>query len=52
LNRPDDFLTITIGDEEYVISNIKCIHTHANTDDTVTHLTLKVRNCGNGNIKR
>lgn len=52
LQRPDKFLTVTIGDEEYVVDNIQCIHTHANRDDSVTHWTLNVRSGGKGNIKR
>lgn len=52
INKPDGFVTATIGDEEYVINNIQRTKTHANIDDSVTHWTLNLRNGGNGNIKR
>ena len=50
-SKPDGFITATLGEVEYVIENIKRVATHANLDDTVTHLTLNLRECG-GNIKR
>lgn len=52
LNKPDSFLTATYGEIEYVIDNIQRIPTHANHDDSVTHLTLNLRDGGYGNIKR
>ena len=52
LNKPDGFLTATLGDREYVISDYKRIATHANTDVGVTHWTLNLRVGGRGNIKR
>lgn len=56
LNRPDDFITATYEDEngekEFVIETFKRKATHANVDDSVTHLTLVLRDCGQGNIKR
>ena len=51
LNKPDAFITATIGEVEYVVESIKRVATHANTDDTITHLTLNLRECG-GNVKR
>ena len=39
LDRPDEFITMNFGEKEYGISNIKRVATHANVDDTVTHLT-------------
>ena len=50
-NRPDDFVTATIGEKEYVIENVKRIPTHINVDDGITHLTLKLKEC-EGNIIR
>ena len=50
-DRPDAFLTASFGEVEYVIESIKRVATHANIDDTVTHLTLNLRECG-GNLKR
>ena len=39
-NRPDDFVTVTVGNREYSIESIKTVTTHANIDDGVTHKTL------------
>ena len=50
-SKPDDFITASIGEKEYVIQNVKRIPTHANIDDGVTHLTLQLREC-EGNIIR
>lgn len=52
LSKPDSFITATLGEKEYVISNIQRVPTHANIDDSVTHWTLNLRNGGNGNLKR
>ena len=52
LSRPDSFITATYGEEEYVISDLERIATHANIDDSVTHWTLNLRDGGQGNIKR
>lgn len=52
LSKPDGFITATLGEEEYVISNIQRVSTHANIDDSVTYLTLNLRDGGKGNIKR
>ena len=51
LNRPDDFITATSDDGEYVISGLKRVSTHANIDDSVTHLALKLKRC-EGNMIR
>lgn len=52
LSKPDGFITATLGEEEYIISNIQRVPTHANIDDSVMYWTLNLRNFGNGNIKR
>ena len=52
LSKPDGFIIATFGEEEYIISNIQRISTHANSDDSVTYWTLNLRDGGNGNIKR
>lgn len=52
LNKPDSFITATIGKEEYIIDTIQKVSTHANIDDTVMHWTLNLRNGGNGILKR
>ena len=51
LSRPDDFITATGDDVEYVISGLKRVSTHANIDDSVTHLALKLKKC-EGNMIR
>ena len=50
LSKPDAFLTASFGEVDYVIESIKRVATHANIDDTVTHLTLILRECG-GNLR-
>lgn len=50
--RPNDFITATCGDKEYVIESYRRVSTHANSDDGIMHWTLNLRDCGNGNIKR
>ena len=52
LNRPDGFITVTIGEKEYVIKNIKRIPSHANYDDISMYLILNLDECGTGNIRR
>lgn len=52
LNKPDGFITATLGEKEYVIGNTQRVASHANIDDTVTHWTLNLRDGGNGNIMR
>lgn len=51
LNKEDSYITITIGENEYVVSDIKRVKTHANADDTTIYLTLVGDECS-GNIKR
>jgi len=52
LNKPDGFITATLEEKEYVIGNIQRVASHANTDDTIMHWTLNLRDGGCGNIKR
>ena len=52
LSKPDGFITAMLDEEEYIISNIQRVATHANIDDSVTHWTLNLRDGGKGNIKR
>ena len=51
LDKEDSYITITIGEKEYVISDVKRVKTHANADDTTIYLTLVGDECS-GNIKR
>ena len=51
LSRPDDFITAVDDDREYVIEGLKRVTTHANIDDSVTHLALKLKRC-EGNMVR
>lgn len=52
LSKPDGFITAALGKEEYIISSIQRISTHANIDDSVTYWTLNLRDGGKGNLKR
>ncbi len=52
LSKPDGFITATLGEKEYIISNTQRISTHANIDDSVMHWTINLRDGGNGNLKR
>lgn len=48
---PDDFITVRLGEEEYVIDSIGHTKTHGNIDDT-SHLCLNVRDGGSGFVRR
>ncbi|WP_147419564.1 hypothetical protein [Mediterraneibacter gnavus] len=48
---PDDFVTVRLGEEEYVIDSIGHTKTHGNIDDT-SHLCLNVRDGGSGFVRR
>lgn len=52
LNKPNDFLTATLNNKEYAVECYQRKATHANLDDGIVHLTLKL--CPNevGNIVR
>ena len=50
-DKPDDYITVTVGNREYSISHTKMIKTHANVDDGVMHRTL-VCDEMSGNIVR
>lgn len=52
LSSDDKFLTVTIGEKEYKITNIKNVRTHANTDDSTVHKTLECNKEIYGNILR
>ena len=52
MNKPDGFIVATLGEDEYVINDLKRTFTHANIDDSVTHWSLNLRDGGRGNIKR
>lgn len=52
LNKPDSFITATYENVELVIEDFRRVATHANIDDSVMHLTLNLRDGGDGNIKR
>ncbi len=51
LSKPDEFITVTVGNREYSISHTKMIKTHANVDDGVMHKTLVCEEL-DGNIVR
>lgn len=52
LNKPDCFLTVTIGEKEYVINDIRKKYNHANSDDWCGYYTLECEYAGDENIKR
>lgn len=52
LNKQNAFITVLIGEKEYMINKIRRMSTHANIDDTNTYLTLVVDEECVGNIKR
>jgi hypothetical protein len=52
LSRPDDFISVLVGEEEYVIDGIKKIFTHVNIDDDTSHLTIQTRKSNGGSILR
>ena len=51
LSKPDGFIIANYMDGEYIIGDIKRVSTHANIDDSVTHLALKLKRC-EGNMIR
>lgn len=52
LDKPDGFVTITMGNREYIIENCQRKLTHANIDDSVVHWTLNLKESDGGNIIR
>ena len=52
LEKPNVALTVTHGEDEYVIDSIQRKFTCANEDDRTMYLTLNLRFGGYGNLKR
>lgn len=52
LVKPNNFITATLNNKEYVIESIQRVPTHADCDCVDTHWTLNLRDGGQGNIKR
>lgn len=50
LSDLDDFITVSINGEEYMIENVKTVKTHANIDDRITHKTLVCKKMS-GNLR-
>jgi hypothetical protein len=48
----DNFITVIIGDREYIIDHIKSVRTHANMDDSCTHKALMCNEMSGKNIIR
>ena len=48
---PDDFVTVRLGEEEYVIDSIGHTKTDGNMYD-ISHLCLNARDGGSGFIRR
>lgn len=52
LSKPDGFLTAMYNGKELLIENYQRKATCANLDDLAINWVLKLRDCGEGNIKR
>ena len=52
LGKPDGFLVVSNGEQEYVIDSIKRVSTHANLDDFLTYWQLRIKESEQGNIIR
>lgn len=50
-NLPDDFITVKIGEKEYVIESIGHTKTYG-IEDATSHLCLNVRDGGDGCVLR
>ena len=48
----DNFITVVVGDREYIIDHIKSVRTHANIDDSCTHKALICNEMSGKNIIR
>ena len=48
----DNFITVVVGDREYVIDHIKSVKTHANMDDSCIHKALVCNEMSGKNIIR
>lgn len=51
LNKPDGFIVIIKGDEEYLIDNLHRKKTQANFDDSTMYWALEIKNGTRGNIR-
>ena len=51
--KEDDFITIMSDkNREYIIESIKRVSDHSCVDEYSSHLTLQIRDGGQGNIRR
>lgn len=48
----DNFITVIVGDREYIIDHIKNVKTHANMDDSCMHKALICDEMSGKNIIR
>ena len=48
----DNFITVVVGDREYIIDHIKSVKTYANMDDSCTHKALICNEMSGKNIIR
>lgn len=51
LKKEDGFITITVDNDEYLVSSIRRKPTYANVDDSSTYWTLNGEYKSKGNIK-
>lgn len=52
LKDMEDFITVIIGDREYIIDHIASVKTHANMDDSCIHKALICNEMSGKNIIR
>lgn len=52
LRKPDGFITAKNENDEYIITGIRRVSTHANIDDTCMYWELELEKDKGGNIKR
>lgn len=48
----DNFITVIVGDREYIIDHITTVKTHANIDDSCIHKALICNEMSGKNIIR
>lgn len=52
LSKPDSFLIATFENKEGIVEDIKRVFSDGNYDDTSMYISLNIKECNCGNIKR
>lgn len=52
LSRPDSFLIATFENKEGIVEDIKRVFSDGNYDDKSMYISLNIKECNCGNIKR